>query len=169
MAQRAKREWLRAPISIYEVHLGSWRRQGADEQKWLTYRELAETLVPYAKGLGFTHLELMPITEHPFDGSWGYQTVGYFAATSRYGKPDAIVASSVFTHLEDPHQFIEAVKGLLADDGVIASQEIVGEGNEIGLGLSRINGIAACEGDFEDVTDSRESSIGERGGCGCIG
>jgi 1,4-alpha-glucan branching enzyme len=88
MAQRAKREWLRAPISIYEVHLGSWRRDGADEKKWLTYRELAETLVPYAKGLGFTHLELMPITEHPFDGSWGYQTVGYFAATSRYGKPD---------------------------------------------------------------------------------
>jgi 1,4-alpha-glucan branching enzyme len=88
MMQRAKREWLRAPIAAYEVHLGSWRRGGPDGNRWLTYRELAETLIPYAKGLGFTHLELMPIMEHPFDGSWGYQTVGYFAATSRYGKPD---------------------------------------------------------------------------------
>jgi 1,4-alpha-glucan branching enzyme len=88
IAQRAKREWLRAPISIYEVHLGSWRLDGADGKQWLTYRELAETLVPYAKTMGFTHLELMPIMEHPFDGSWGYQTVGYFSATSRYGKPD---------------------------------------------------------------------------------
>jgi 1,4-alpha-glucan branching enzyme len=88
IATRAKREWLRAPISIYEVHLGSWRLDGADGKQWLTYRELAETLVPYAKAMGFTHLELMPIMEHPFDGSWGYQTVGYFSATSRYGKPD---------------------------------------------------------------------------------
>ncbi len=88
IAQRAKREWLRAAISIYEVHLGSWRLDGADGKQWLTYRELAETLVPYAKTMGFTHLELMPIMEHPFDGSWGYQTVGYFSATSRYGKPD---------------------------------------------------------------------------------
>jgi 1,4-alpha-glucan branching enzyme len=88
MTQRAKSDWLRAPIAAYEVHLGSWRRGGPDGNRWLTYRELAETLIPYAKGLGFTHLELMPIMEHPFDGSWGYQTVGYFAATSRYGKPD---------------------------------------------------------------------------------
>src|SRR5580700_8299084 len=88
MAQRTKREWLRAPISIYEVHLGGWRHTGPDGTKWLTYRELADTLIPYAKGMGFTHLELMPIMEHPFDGSWGYQTVGYFVATSRYGKPD---------------------------------------------------------------------------------
>ncbi|MFV1987618.1 MAG: 1,4-alpha-glucan branching protein GlgB [Gemmatimonadota bacterium] len=73
------------PISIYEVHLGSWRR---DEQgEWLSYRELAATLLPYVKDLGFTHVELLPVTEHPHDASWGYQTVGYYASTSRYGSP----------------------------------------------------------------------------------
>jgi 1,4-alpha-glucan branching enzyme len=84
---REKRDWLAAPISIYEAHLGSWRRGGADNKSWLSYREIAEQLVPYAKQLGYTHIELMPVMEHPFDGSWGYQTVGYFAATSRFGTP----------------------------------------------------------------------------------
>ena len=74
------------PISIYEVHLGSWRK--AEGWRWLSYRELAETLVPYAKEMGFTHLELLPISEHPFDGSWGYQPLGLFAPTSRFGSPD---------------------------------------------------------------------------------
>lgn len=76
------------PISIYEVHLGSWRRMLEEENRWLTYRELAEQLIPYVKELGFTHIELLPITEHPYDGSWGYQTIGYFAPTSRFGSPD---------------------------------------------------------------------------------
>jgi len=74
-----------APISIYEVHLGSWRRKNGHE--WLSYRDLAETLVPYAREMGFTHLELMPVSEHPFDGSWGYQPVGLYAPTARFGTP----------------------------------------------------------------------------------
>src|ERR1700680_1904065 len=75
-------------MSVYEVHLGSWRRVVAEGYRWLTYRELADQLIPYAKELGYTHLELMPVMEHPFDGSWGYQTVGYYAVTRRYGAPD---------------------------------------------------------------------------------
>lgn len=84
-ADRAKANRFDQPISIYEVHLGSWRK--ADGWRWLTYRELADTLVPYARDLGFTHLELLPVSEHPFDGSWGYQPVGLFAPTSRFGSP----------------------------------------------------------------------------------
>ncbi len=82
---RAARDPRRAPLSIYEVHLGSWRR--ADGWRWLNYDELADTLVPYVADLGFTHLELMPINEHPLDASWGYQPIGLFAPTSRYGEP----------------------------------------------------------------------------------
>ncbi|MBF0607021.1 MAG: 1,4-alpha-glucan branching protein GlgB [Candidatus Magnetobacterium sp. LHC-1] len=88
MNNRRKRNWLEAPVSTYEVHLGSWRRVPEDGNRWLTYRELAETLIPYVKDLGYTHIELLPITEHPLDASWGYQPVGYFACTSRHGTPD---------------------------------------------------------------------------------
>ena len=79
---------LDAPISIYEVHLGSWRRVTEAGNRWLTWDELADALVPYAQDMGFTHLELMPISEHPFDGSWGYQPVGIYAPTSRFGDPE---------------------------------------------------------------------------------
>ncbi len=87
MATRAARNAPGAPISIYEVHLGSWMRVPEQDHRWLTYRELAARLVEYVGAAGFTHVEFLPVSEHPFDGSWGYQTVGYYAPTSRYGSP----------------------------------------------------------------------------------
>lgn len=86
ISNREQRDWLHSPLSIYEVHLGSWQRD--DLGNFLNYRQLAEQLVSYVKALGFTHIELLPITEHPLDASWGYQTTGYFAPTSRHGSPD---------------------------------------------------------------------------------
>ena len=78
---------LGAPISIYEVHLGSWRRHPQEGGRWLSYRELAEQLPAYAHDLGFTHVEFLPVSEHPFDGSWGYQPTGLLAPTTRLGSP----------------------------------------------------------------------------------
>ncbi len=84
---RTGRKSLDYPMSIYEVHLGSWQTRSSAENGWMNYREIAPVLVDYCKRIGFTHIELMPVSEHPYTGSWGYQTLGYFAATSRYGNP----------------------------------------------------------------------------------
>jgi len=83
---RKKRDWLHAPFNCYEVHLGSWQRN--DKGHFLTYRELAKTLVPHVAAMGYTHVELLPISEHPLNESWGYQTTGYFGVTNRFGSPD---------------------------------------------------------------------------------
>jgi 1,4-alpha-glucan branching enzyme len=95
LANRKKMNSLGSPISIYEVHLGSWRRVPEEKNRFLTYRETAPLLAEYVKSMGFSHVELLPVMEHPFYGSWGYQTLGYFAPTSRYGTPQD------FMHLVD--------------------------------------------------------------------
>ncbi|MBI3469043.1 MAG: 1,4-alpha-glucan branching protein GlgB [Planctomycetes bacterium] len=87
MAARSRQHSLQAPIAIYEVHLGSWKRVRAQGNRWLTYRELAEQLPEYVQRMGYTHVEFLPVSEHPLDRSWGYQPVGYFAPTSRFGTP----------------------------------------------------------------------------------
>jgi 1,4-alpha-glucan branching enzyme len=87
-ARATHREWLDEPMSIYEVHLGSWARVPEKGSRFLTYRELASRLVSYVKEMGFTHIELLPVMEHPFSGSWGYQVLGFFAPTSRFGAPE---------------------------------------------------------------------------------
>jgi 1,4-alpha-glucan branching enzyme len=106
----------RAPVCIYEVHLGSWRRAPEQGGRVLTYRELADTLIPYVKEMGFTHLELMPVSEYPFDGSWGYQPTGLYAPTSRYGSPDDFRDFVARCHAEGIGLILDWVAGHFPND-----------------------------------------------------
>ena len=105
---------LDAPISIYEVHLGSWRR--GDNNSWLNYRQIAEQLPRYAEDLGFTHIEFLPVNEHPFDGSWGYQPTGLYAPTSRFGTPEDFSALVDACHSEGIAVILDWVPGHFPDD-----------------------------------------------------
>jgi len=107
---------LNAPMSIYEVHLGSWRRRPEEGSRWLTYRELAEQLPAYARDMGFTHVEFLPVMEHPFDGSWGYQPTGLFAPTSRFGSPADFAALVDTCHGAGLGVLLDWVPGHFPDD-----------------------------------------------------
>jgi len=138
LEQRRSRDPLTQPISVYEVHIGSWLHAAADEPsslpngetepvvvvsewnpgaRFLTYRELAHQLIPYVKELGFTHLELLPIAEHPYDGSWGYQVTGYFAPTSRFGTPDDFMYFVDQCHQNGIGVIVDWVPGHFPKDG----------------------------------------------------
>lgn len=115
LERRQHWNWLAAPISIYEVHLGSWRR--AEGGRWLSYEELGEQLVEYVRTMGFTHIELMPVMEHPHDASWGYQTLGYFAPTSRYGSPQGLMRLVDRCHRHGLGVLLDWVPAHFARDG----------------------------------------------------
>lgn len=116
MERRAEACERSAPISIYEVHMGSWKSVPEDGDRPLTYREMADQLIPYVKDLGFTHLELLPITEFPFDGSWGYQPIGLFAPTSRFGTPEDFRYFMEQCHQEGLGVILDWVPGHFPED-----------------------------------------------------
>ena len=115
LRRRAMRDWSQSPVSIYEVHLGSWRRDGNNE--FLGYRELARQLASYTNEFGFTHIELLPISEHPLDESWGYQTTGYFSPTSRFGSPEDFRWFVEHCHQQNKGVFLDWVPAHFPRDG----------------------------------------------------
>jgi 1,4-alpha-glucan branching enzyme len=115
--QRGPKAERGSPVAIYEVHLGSWRRKPEEGNAFLSYQELADQLVPYVKDMGFTHIELLPICEHPFDGSWGYQPTGLFSPTSRFGTPWDLRAFINHCHREGVGVFMDWVAGHFPGDG----------------------------------------------------
>lgn len=117
MAARKSKQTNAAPVSIYEVHIGSWARVPEEGGRSLSYREIAPKLATHVKALGFTHVELMPLTEHPYFGSWGYQTTGYFAATSRYGTPQDLMFLIDHLHQEGIGVILDWVPSHFAVDG----------------------------------------------------
>ncbi|MFL5659542.1 MAG: 1,4-alpha-glucan branching protein GlgB [Ktedonobacteraceae bacterium] len=123
MQERAAHQQLSSPISIYEMHVGSWRRvlDQSGEQRILTYRELAHALAPYIKDLGFTHVELLPMTEYPYDGSWGYQVTGYFAPTSRNGSPEDFQYFVDYLHQQGIGVLLDWVPSHFPKDGFALS------------------------------------------------
>jgi 1,4-alpha-glucan branching enzyme len=116
MAQRAQQHSFDRPISIYEVHLGSWKRP-TDGRTWYTYRELAPMLVDYVRQMGYTHIELLPVSEHPLSASWGYQTIGHYAVTSRYGTPDDFMFFVDYCHQHGIGVLIDWVPAHFPRDG----------------------------------------------------
>ncbi len=117
MATRAGKSALDAPVSIYELHLGSWRRQVEEGGRFLSYREAAASLADHIERLGFTHVELMPVMEHPFYGSWGYQVTGYFAPTARYGRPEDLMALVDTLHQRGIGVVLDWVPSHFPEDG----------------------------------------------------
>jgi 1,4-alpha-glucan branching enzyme len=117
MKKRERMNWFEAPVSAYEVHLGSWMRCKDEGNRFLTYRELAALLIPYVKFMGFTHIELLPVSEHPLDASWGYQTVGYFAPTSRFGTPEDFMFFVDSCHRNDIGVILDWVPAHFPKDG----------------------------------------------------
>ena len=116
MAERNRQPILKQPMAVYEVHLGSWKRVPEEGNRFLTYRELAEDLPAAVKELGYTHIELLPVMEHPFDESWGYQTLGYFAPTSRFGTPEDFMYFMDRCHQEGVGVILDWVPGHFPND-----------------------------------------------------